>query len=191
MTPLPWKRRLVLGLGGMAAAFALCAGAIVVDGLTDVDGRSDVAIVLGSRVFASGRPSPGLRARLDRALELYRTGEVGALIVSGGLGAEGFDEAHVMKRYLMDRGVPEQAILQDSAGVNTAATARNSAVLMREHGFRTATAVTQYYHIARTTLALRNAGIAVNATAHARIFELRDLYSIPREVVGYAAYLVR
>ena len=184
-------RRLALGLAGLAAGFALAALAIVVDGLTDRDGRSDVAIVLGSRVFASGRPSPGLRARLDRALELYRTGRVGAVIVSGGLGAEGHDEAAVMKRYLVARGVPAAAILQDSAGVTTAATARNSAVLMRAHGWKTATAVTQYYHIARTTLALRKAGITVNATEHARIFELRDLYSIPREVVGYAAYLVR
>lgn len=188
---LKLRKRFLIGLTVFLAVFAACALAIVIDGLTDRDGRSDVAIVPGSKVYPSARPSPSLRARLDRALELYRAGQVGAVIVSGGTGVEGLDEARVMKVYLMAHGVPDGVILQDSAGVTTAATARNSAVLMRRHGLRTATVVTQYFHVSRTTLALRKAGVSVNATAHARLFELRDLYSIPREVVGYGLYLVR
>ncbi len=188
---LKLRKPIVIGLAVFLAIYAALSLAIVVDGLTDRGGRSDVAIVLGSKVYPSGRASPSLRARLDRALDVYRTGRVRAVIVSGGTGVEGFDEAQVMKAYLMARGVPDQAILQDSAGVTTRATARNSAVLMRRHGWRTAMVVTQYFHVSRTTLALRQAGVSVNATAHARLFELRDLYSIPREVVGYGVYLVR
>lgn len=34
-------------------------------------------------------------------------------------------------------------------------------------------------------------GVAVTRTAHARYFEARDLYSIPREVVAYATYYAK
>lgn len=63
----------------IAAALALCAFviamlAIVVSGLRDDIARSDVALVLGNKVELDGTPSPRLRARLDRTLELFRAG---------------------------------------------------------------------------------------------------------------------
>lgn len=168
-----------------------CAAVLVIDGLTDNLGPSDAAIVPGNMVFPDGTPSKRLAARLDRALELYKAGLVKAVIVSGGTGTEGYDEARAMKAYLVARGVPAAVVIQDSAGVTTMATARNSAVLMKGRGLKTATAVTQYFHVPRTTLALRKAGVTVSHTAHARYVEWRDLYSIPREVIGYASYLLR
>lgn len=39
-------------------------------------------------------------------------------------------------------------------------------------------------------LAMRRMGITPVYSAHARYFELRDLYSTAREVVGYPAYLL-
>src|SRR3712207_7177756 len=44
-------------------------------------------------------------------------------------------------------------------------------------------------HISRTRLAAKSFGISPVYTAHASYFELRDLYSIVREVVGYGEYL--
>ena len=169
----------------------VCGAAIVIDGLTDDIGQSDVAIVPGNTVYADGTPSRRLVARLDRARELYARGLVKAVIVSGGQGSEGYDEATAMKAWLVARGVPAGAVIQDSAGVTTMATAKNSVVLMQARGLKTATAVTQYFHVPRTKLALRKAGITVNHSAHARYFEWSDLYAIGREVVGYASYLLR
>jgi vancomycin permeability regulator SanA len=176
---------------GLAVIPALCAAALVIDGLTDVVGRSDVAIVPGNMVYPDGTPSRRLAARLDRARALYADGRVKAVIVSGGTGAEGYDEARAMKAWLVKHGVPASVIIEDSAGVTTMATARNSAAIMRAHGMKTAAVATQYFHVPRTVLALRKAGVTVNQTSHARYFEGRDLYSIPREVVGYASYLIR
>lgn len=190
-TPRPLLRLLAGGVLLAAVLFLACATLLVFDGLTDNIGPSDVAIVPGSKVNPDGAPSARLAARLDRARSLYQAGLVRAVIVSGGTGVEGFDEAEVMKDWLVAHGVAASAILVDSAGVTTGATARNSAALMQSHGLKTATVATQYFHVPRTALALRKAGVAVAHTAHARIFEWRDLYSIPREVVGYAAYLVR
>ena len=58
------------------------------------------------------------------------------------------------------------------------------------HGWRSAVVVTQYFHIARTMLALRQQGITPVTSAHPAFFELRDLYAIPREAVGTVAYLL-
>ncbi len=96
---------------------------IVADGLADELEASDLAVVFGNKVNEDGTPSPRLKARLDRAHELYRARTVPLLLVSGGLGREGFDEAKVMADYLAGRGMPREHILVDSAGNNSYLTA--------------------------------------------------------------------
>lgn len=185
-----WARLARLGMLAVAAGL-LAAGAIVAAGLHDDIAPSDVGIVLGAKVERDGRPSIMLAARLDKALQLYRRRLFPLVIVSGGQGREGFDEAQVMRAYLMARGVPHAAILVDSRGVRTLATARNAAALMRARGLRSALVVTQYFHVPRSRLALAKAGVRTIHSAHADLFDVRDFYSVPREVVGYAVYLVR
>ena len=165
---------------------------IIGDGLTDEVFEADLAIVLGNKVHPDGTPSPRLVARLSRGLELYEDGQVKALLVTGATGKEGPDEALVMRQWLVDAGVPPEAILVDSGGINTYHSAKNARVLMQAHGFASVIAVSHYYHLTRTKLALRRAGIQTVGAAHARGGpELRDPYSILREVVGYYVYLVR
>lgn len=175
----------------LAVTLLLAAGivALLADGLWDKVGRCDVAIVLGSKVELDGRPSARLAARLDKAVELYRAGMFRAVIVSGGLGKEGYDEATIMRAYLVAHAIPVAAILVDSAGVDTAATARNSAALMKSHGFSSALVVTQYFHITRCKLALRANGVMALYSAHADWFEWRDLYSTLREALAIPVYL--
>jgi uncharacterized SAM-binding protein YcdF (DUF218 family) len=87
--------------------------------------------------------------------------------------------------------VPEASVHVDSGGATTHLTARNASRIMRENGWRSAMVVTQYFHVPRMRLALQRSGVAPVFSAHARYFELRDVYSIAREVVGYGAYLLR
>ncbi len=172
-----------------AGAVLLLAGVgISAAGLTDDFGPSDVGIVLGSKVELSGQPSDRLAARLDRGASLYTEGIVKHLIVSGGTGVEGFDEAAVMRDYLLRKGVPGKAIIVDSGGATTEASARNCASLMQAHGFKSVTIVTQYFHVPRTRMALRANGVKRIRSAHAHYFELRDLYSIAREVAAVPVY---
>ena len=172
-------------------SFALSAILIVADGLRDDIHAADVAIVPGNTVEKDGRPSARLRARLDQTVALYRQGLFPDVIVSGGVGREGFDEAEVMKRYLVENGVPGGSIHVDSGGATTHLTARNASRMMRENGWQSALVVSQYFHVPRMRLALKRSGVAPVFSAHARYFELRDIYSIAREVVGYGAYLLR
>ncbi|WP_242831458.1 GNAT family N-acetyltransferase, partial [Dehalobacter sp. UNSWDHB] len=154
---------------------------ITIDGLADNLGQCDVGIVLGNKVELDGTPSQRLQGRLDKAAELYKDKYFQYIIVSGGTGKEGFDEAKVMKNYLVKAGIPENVIIEDSHGVDTFMTAKNSKVIMNRNNFQSAMVITQYYHITRTTLAMHKVGINKVYSAHARTFELRDLYSLTRE----------
>lgn len=185
------KRFLLLTALPVALAFTLAATLIVADGLTDEIHAADVAIVPGNTVETDGRPSARLGARLDQTVALYRQGLFPNVIVSGGVGREGFDEAEVMKRYLVEQGVPERSIHVDSGGATTRLTARNASRMMRENGWQSALVVTQYFHVPRMRLAMKRSGVAPVFSAHSQYFERRDVYSIPREVVGYGAYLLR
>jgi len=163
--------------------------AILLDGLMDNARESDVGIVLGSKVMPDGTPSARLRARLDKADQLFQQGMFKYVIVSGGTGKEGYSEARVMADYLVgQKKVPREAIILDEYGNNTQATAQNSAAIMKERGLTSAVVVTQYFHITRTRYALRRACVAMVSTAHARYFEMRDLYSIAREAIAVPVY---
>lgn len=190
-----WRRKtrrvLLLMALSIVLAFALAATLIVADGLTDDIQAADVAIVPGNTVENDGRPSARLRARLDQTAALYRQGLFQNVIVSGGVGIEGFDEAEVMKRYLIENGVPAGSIHVDSGGATTRLTAQNASRMMRENGWQSAMVVTQYFHVPRMRLALQRSGVMPVFSAHAQYFERRDVYSIAREVVGYGAYLLR
>jgi vancomycin permeability regulator SanA len=161
---------------------------ITIDGFHDQIKKSDVAIIFGSKVYPNGNVSPRLAARLDKAVELYKQGFFSSMIVSGGTGKEGVDEAIAMKRYLIAQHIPEVAILVDSHGTNTMETAKNSVMIMHAHGFKNALIVSQYFHIKRARLALQQCGLSTIYNAHPNFFEWRDIYSLVREVVGYCAY---
>ena len=101
---------------GLLVLACLCVGIV---GLNDNLGKADVALVLGNKVDPNGQPSPSLRARLDRAVDCYKQGWFPMVVVSGGLGKEGFDEAVVMRDYMISKGVPQAHIIADSQGWTT------------------------------------------------------------------------
>jgi vancomycin permeability regulator SanA len=181
-------RSTALLVGGL---FALSAVAITISGLNDNIHQSDVAVILGNHVEPNGKPSARLQARLDRAVELYHQGIFQNTIVSGGIDANGTDEAAAMKRYLVDRGLPSSKILVDSGGNNTYLTAQNTSKIMTDRQWHSAIVISQYFHIPRTTAIFQRMGVTNVYAAHAKFFEIRDVYSTAREVVGYASYFVR
>jgi vancomycin permeability regulator SanA len=198
MTSQKWifnQRRIITVLTragiGSIALLILGAGIISIAGLSDNIDRSDVAVVLGNTVDPNGKPSAQLQARLDKTIQLYQQGIFKNTIVSGGVGKEGFDEAVVMKQYLVANGLPTARIYVDSQGNNTYLTAKRTAQLMTEHKWQSAIAISQYFHLPRTKLALQRFGVKTVYTAHADFFELRDLYSTIREVFSYCSYQFR
>ena len=187
-------RRWIGGLAaGAGAGLALGCGIIAWAGCQDDLRPADAAVILGNRVWPDGRPSPALAARLDEGLVIWRAHRVRALIVSGGVEAGGRlggagDEARVMRAYLLAHGVPDTAIIADPFGDNTELTGRNTAAILRARGWTSVIAVSQFYHVPRTRLALRRAGLTDVRGAHARYLTWKDVFALPREVVAWPVY---
>lgn len=182
-----WRAGVVL----LTLLFIISGLVIVWDGVTDEIAEADVALVMGAKVKSDGTPSHRLKARLDKAVELFRRGYFEHLIVSGGLGWEGYDEAQVMAQYLVEHGVRQERIFIDSEGYDTYKTAQTAAQIMETNGMERVIVITQYFHIPRTKLALGRFGVSKVYSANAVYWGLRDLLYIPREVVAYYYYLLR
>lgn len=162
---------------------------IIADGLID-DKATDVrvAIIFGSKVHTDGTLSPRLKSRLDKGLQLYKEAVISEIYVSGGLGKEGYYEGTVMAKYLMEKGVSKNAIKMDNNGINTRNTALNFV-----HDYPNETrvyVVSQYFHITRCKMALKQVGVVDVYGAHGDYFEIRDPYAAFREFVGFYKYLL-
>ncbi len=82
-------------------------------------------IILGCGLKKDGAPSPLLRGRIERALEFSKkqeeaTGQTAIFVASGGRGPnEPVSEAAAIKRYLIERGVPEERIVEEDLSTDT------------------------------------------------------------------------
>lgn len=80
---------------------------------------ADCALVLGASVYVDRKPSPMLKDRLDRGIELYKAGIVKKLLFSGDNGQVEYNEVEAMKEYALKAGVKKKDIFLDHAGFST------------------------------------------------------------------------
>ena len=175
-------KRLLLVLGMW---FVLHSVFVTVDGMSQPQRTADVAVVLGTTVHPNGTASPWLQARLARAVELYRQNQVQNIMVSGGTGIEGHDEAQVMRDYLIRHGVPERVIWVDSHGDNTGLSAEHAAALMQKQEWYNAIVVSQFFHVSRAKMQFKKAGIAEVETASPKLFSVFEFVPLWREWPAY------
>ena len=155
---------------------------IIFDGLSDKNTKADVAIVLGNKVNEDGTLSDRLKARLDKSIELYKNGRVKKIIVSGGLGKEGFWEANEMKKYLIENQISSQNIIVDNFGNDTEKTVENSIKILDTLHYKTAISVLQYFHQTRTKMFFRKQGFQNIESVSPNYYEWRDFYAVFREL---------
>jgi len=111
--------------------------------------KADVIAIFGAAEYA-GHPSPVYRARLDHGYELFQKGMAPVVITTGGAAQDpDFSEGGVGRDYLLRRGVPEQALIAETQGSDTAQSAARVANIMRANGMRTCIAVSDAYHVFR------------------------------------------
>lgn len=185
------RPRLWRGIALIAAAPVLVAAGLCIDGWRDRIEPVDLLIVPGSMVHPDGTLSRNLHGRLLATLDYHRTGNCRRILVSGGTGVEGRDEALAMRDFLLANQVPDSIILVDGNGVNTFETARFAERWMRENDAKTVAVSSSFFHITRLRLALKRHGVPMQGHIHSRLYEPRDLYSVAREVPGLATYLFR
>ncbi|MBI4615440.1 MAG: YdcF family protein [Planctomycetes bacterium] len=175
-----------------AVVLALPLAHILTFGQTDYRRRADCAIVLGAQVYEDGKLSDALRDRLATAVELYEEGRVEYLVMTGGTGASGHNEALVMRNWAAGRGVPPERILVDTEGTNSAASVRNTERILRERGFRSALVVSHHFHLPRLKLAYVRAGVRVYTVPAREGSPLRRTpYYVLRECAAFYVYYLR
>ncbi|QZD92439.1 YdcF family protein [Qipengyuania xiapuensis] len=143
---MKWLRRLGLAL----ALWLVGISALIALGPADHPEQSvDVAIVLGAAVD-DAEPSPVFAARLDHAIELYDSGRVERLLLTGARSAEdSLSEAEAGKRYAMARGVREEAILMEENSRTTFQNLTEARAVMEREEIGTAIIVSDPLHLWR------------------------------------------
>jgi vancomycin permeability regulator SanA len=130
-----------------------------------------VALVLGAQVSPSGRPSPFLAARLDLAHRLYRDGKVRVVLVSGDNMAPEYNEPDAMRTYLINAGMPPDAVVADYAGFDTY---DSCARARRIFGVDRLVLVTQGYHLPRAVATCRALGVDATGVGDDSMRHTRD-----------------
>ncbi len=162
-----WSRRALLFI------LAVAAGVLLLLGLAEAwtYGRAHghcsasmedcppeaVGLVLGcSKYIRRGKSSPYFMGRMEAAESLWKSGRVRCLIVSGDNRHYTYNEPRDMKNELMRRGVPEERIVCDFAGLRT----YDSVVrAQRVFGAEPLAIVSQPGHAARAVAIARSLGM--------------------------------
>ena len=191
-----WRGR--VAVAGTTALFAAAfpIAQIAFFGTTDYRRPAEAAVVLGARVYADGTPSPLLADRIAAGVDLYRAGLVPILVMSGGDGADGWNEADVMRDRAVAAGVPSEAILVDRTGLNTDATVEHTIALLlpsaAPHAELRLIAVSQAYHLPRIQLAFSGAGVDVITVPAPDPVPIQETpLLVAREIPAFWAYYLR
>ena len=135
-----------------------------------------VAIVFGAAVRPDGEPSWMLADRVDAAVELYQTGKVQRLLMTGDGTGPYYDEVTAMMQRAVERGVPANAIILDPAGLRTFDSCYRAKTVF---GIDEAILVTQGYHLPRALYLANSFGIrAVGLKAGLDHYAQQDYYDL-------------
>jgi SanA protein len=123
-----------------------------------------VAIVFGAGLRYDGTPTAILRDRVETAVDLYFSGKVEKILMSGDNRFDYYNEPESMRQYALSLGVPPQAIALDYAGRRTYDTCYRAKAIF---GVESALLVSQGFHLPRAlflcnTLGLDAAGVESN-----------------------------
>ena len=181
----------ILLLPIVASAIAVWRAAHT-DEASTVD-QADAILILGAAQYG-GDPSPVFRGRLDHSRLLYEKGFSARIMVLGaGREGDAFSEAEAGTRYLLDTGVPDEALLASSEGSTTYESLSAAADLMRELDLDSAFLVSDPWHNLRIRRMARDLGIDgyVSATWHsAAESQYTRLQGYARETFAYLYYRV-
>ncbi|MTE12395.1 YdcF family protein [Nocardia aurantiaca] len=158
---LRWARRLLIG--------SLLMGIVVVGGTAvrvwqvariDDYTPADAIVVLGAAQY-DGTPSSVFEARLDQAYKLYRKQIAPMVVTVGGKQVgDNYTEAASGKKYLRDRGVPEDRILAVETGSDTLQSVEAVSKALLARGKSSVVLVSDPWHSLRTRTMARDAGLA-------------------------------
>jgi SanA protein len=105
-----------------------------------------VAIIFGAGLRRDGTPTAMLRDRVLTGAELYFSGRVEKLLMSGDNRFVDYNEPESMRQFALSLGIPDDAIVLDYAGRRTYDTCYRAKAIF---GVESALLVTQDFHLPR------------------------------------------
>jgi uncharacterized SAM-binding protein YcdF (DUF218 family) len=157
----PWLLLSLAALGAIFLFFGIVGSRIVRAAAETPANKADVIVIFGAAEY-SGHPSPVYKARLDHGFELFQQGMAPVVITTGGSAQDpDFSEGGVGRDYLLRRGVPEQALIAETQGSDTAQSAARVANIMRANGLRSCIAVSDAFHVFRIRALLEHEGVQI------------------------------
>lgn len=160
------SRRVWRWLVSITLAIIVVAGASIVGlmGLIYVQARTDEArpvdaiVVMGAAQY-NGRPSPVFEARLTQALALYNAGMAPTIVVTGGKQpGDAYTEAETAAAWLIQRGVPENAIVMENVGASTWDSLEGVPSVLPPGDGTSVLVVSDGFHLFRSEMMLRQLG---------------------------------
>jgi SanA protein len=187
--------RLILFLGVLALLVLLMPRAITsVYALNRVYQKENapterLAIVFGAGLRRDGTPTPILRDRVQTAADLYFSGKVEKILMSGDNRFEYYNEPGAMRQYALSLGVPDAAITLDYAGRRTYDTCFRAKAIF---GAREALLVTQKFHLPRAlflcnALGLKSYGIEANNNRYRKLSLL--IWNLREQIATVGAFI--
>jgi SanA protein len=147
-----WTWRHLLHLGGLALLIVLLprliTGVYTAQRLyqePEAPARR-AAIIFGAGLRRDGTPTAMLRDRVLTGAELYFSGKVEKLLMSGDNRFADYNEPESMRQFALSLGVPDEAIVLDYAGRRTYDTCYRARAIF---GVDSALLVTQGFHLPR------------------------------------------
>ena len=150
---------------------------------------SQLAIVFGAGLRRDGSPTAILRDRVETAANLYFSGKVEKILMSGDNRFEYYNEPESMREYALSLGVPDAAIALDYAGRRTYDTCYRAKAIF---GAREALLVTQKFHLPRAiflcnALGLKSYGIEANNIRYRKLSLL--IWNFREQIATLGAFI--
>ena len=141
-----------------------------------------VAIIFGAGLRRDGTPTAMLRDRVSTGADLYFSGKVEKLLMSGDNRFVEYNEPEAMRQFALSVGVPDEAIVLDYAGRRTYDTCYRARAIF---GVDSALLITQRFHLPRALflcnmLGMETQGVeAANCywTGSPLVWELREQFA--------------
>lgn len=159
---------LIFVIIGVFACISVCARWFIVrdsvdyiiatDELYNISDCQNV-VILGSSVHGDGSMSGILRERAMTALDVYNTGKVCRILITGDCHVDNgyvYDEITPVQEFLIDAGVNSQIIIIDGDGFDTFQSMKN---VRDVFGLQRIIIVTQDFHLARAIYIARRLGL--------------------------------
>jgi SanA protein len=148
-----------------------------------------LAIVFGAGLRRDGTPTAILRDRVETAADLYFSGKVEKILMSGDNRFEYYNEPGAMRQYALALGVPDTAIAMDFAGRRTYDTCYRAKAIF---GVNDAILVTQSFHMPRAlflcnALGVNAYGVEANNNRYRRISLM--IWNVREQIATIGAFI--